>query len=109
MTDPLVDHDTIDEAYVPEQSPSVFTVTIDGEAVLLDEVEERLHHLNAPAALVWACLDGHASVAELATELSDELDVPRATVLDETLVVLRDLGAQGLLRGVRAVPDDGES
>ncbi len=105
MSEPLVEPDAIDEAFVAEPSPTVFTVAIDGEAVLLDETEERLHHLNPPAALVWACLDGHARVGDLATELSEELGVPRPTVLDDTLVVLRDLGAQGLLRGVRATEE----
>jgi hypothetical protein len=97
--------DGIDESFVPEPSPAVFTLVIDGEAVLLDEVDERLHHLNAPAALVWVCLDGHAAVGDLVTELSEELGVPRGTVLTDTLGVLRELGAQGLLRGVRAVED----
>lgn len=102
MNVPLVEPDRIDESFVPEPSPTVFTVAIDGEAVLLDEAEERLHHLNAAAALVWSCLDGHATVADLATELSEELGVPRPTVLADTIVVLRELGAHGLLRGVRA-------
>ena len=102
MTGPLVDHRTIDATFVAEPSPTVFTVVIDGEAVLLDEVEERLHHLNASATLVWTCLDGHASLAQLATELSEALGVPRPTVVKDTLEIVRDLGAQGLLRGVRS-------
>ena len=61
---------------LPSARPTVYAVTVDGEAVLLDEVSDRLHHLNAPAALVWACLDGQATVGELARELSDELGEP---------------------------------
>jgi hypothetical protein len=75
----------------------VYTVTIDGEAVLLDEVSDRLHHLNAPASLVWACLDGHASVAALARELGDELGAPYETVLQDTLAIVADLDDQQLL------------
>jgi hypothetical protein len=62
-----------------------------------------------PAALVWACLDGHATIGELARELSEELGVRHATVLTDTRVIVRDLGAQGLLQGVRAVAIDGPS
>ncbi|HEX5585854.1 MAG TPA: PqqD family protein [Acidimicrobiia bacterium] len=86
-------------AFVAQQSPDVFTVTIDGEAVLLDEVEQRLHHLNAPATLVWSCLDGHASVDQLARELSEELAVSYDVVLVDTLEIVRDLDAQELLVG----------
>ena len=52
----------VDEAFVPARSPAVHTVEIDGEAVLLDQAAERLHHLNATAALVWACLDGRSTL-----------------------------------------------
>ena len=97
-----LDPGAIDDRYVPQQSPDVFTVVIDGEAVLLDEREQRLHHLNVPATLVWSCLDGDATVGELATELSEELDVEHPRLLTEVLAIMRDLGAQGLLLGVRA-------
>jgi Coenzyme PQQ synthesis protein D (PqqD) len=82
---------------VAERAPTVYSVTVDGEAVLLDEVSDRLHHLNAPAALVWACLDGQATVGALAQELSDELGEPYERVLAGTLAIVHDLDAQELL------------
>jgi hypothetical protein len=75
--------------------------------VLLDEDDHRLHHLNAPATLVWSSLDGRATVAELAAELSEELTVPYATVLNDTIAIVRDLAAQGLLHGVRPTTEPG--
>lgn len=89
----------IDAGFVPARSPAVYTVEIDGEAVLLDEDERRLHHLNATAALVWQCIDGIASVAELAVEISDELDVPYSEVLHDTLGIVHHFGAELLLAG----------
>lgn len=89
----------VDEHFVAEPSPDVFTVTVDADAVLLDEAEQRLHHLNAPAALVWSCLDGNASVADLARELSEELGLSFETALSDTLLIVRDFEGNGLLVG----------
>jgi Coenzyme PQQ synthesis protein D (PqqD) len=93
--------------FVPTRAHSVYTVEIDGEAVLLEEVANRLHHLNHTATLLWACFDGHASAGELAAEICEELGLPYETVLADTVAVLRELGSEGLLDGVRA--DDPEA
>ena len=95
----------VDAAFVPVPAAAVHTVEIDGEAVLLDQGAERLHHLNATAALVWVCLDGVASLAQIAADLSAELDVPFETVLADTVVVIGQLGEEGLLAGVGPDPD----
>ena len=79
---------SVDEGYVPARSPAVHTVDIDGEAVLLDQAAERLHHLNATAALVWACLDGRSTVGQIASDLGAELGVPVDTVLADTMAVI---------------------
>jgi hypothetical protein len=93
--------DAIDESFVPVRSATVYTVEIDGEAVLLDEAENRIHHLNHSAALLWACFDGHATVHDLAHELSEELDAPYPRLLTETMTVVLHLGREGLLDGIR--------
>ena len=105
MTEP--DADSLDAEFVPERAPSVYTVEIDGEAVLLDEDANRLHHLNHTAALLWACFDGHARIWELAAEIAEELGLAHDTVLADTLRVVRELGREGLLAGIRA--DEPES
>jgi hypothetical protein len=96
------DVDSLDRDFVPVRGTWVHTVEIDGEAVLLDEDENRLHHLNHTAALLWSCFDGQAAVGQLAAEIADELDLPLDAVLDDTLRVVRELGREGLLLGVRA-------
>ena len=94
----------VDEDFVPARSPAVHTVEIDGEAVLLDQAAERLHHLNVTAALVWACLDGRSTVGQIAADLGDELGVPVDTVLADTMVVMRRLSDEGLLAGEDPAP-----
>ena len=91
--------DGIDAGFVPVRAPWVHTVELDGEAVLLDESEDRLHLLNHSATLVWLCFDGRASIAELAAELSSGLGADRDQVLADTLAVTRELAAEGLLGG----------
>jgi Coenzyme PQQ synthesis protein D (PqqD) len=87
----------IDESFVPTRANSVHTVSIDGEAILLDETTARLHRLNPTAALVWACFDGASSLSEIARDVSVELDVPRDEVVADSLALVRDLVDQRLL------------
>src|SRR3954447_25560570 len=95
----------IDVSFAPKQARCVYTVEIDGEAVLLDESVNRLHLLNSTATLLWRLFDGEASIGELARELSEELPAPYEAVLNDTLDVVRDLGAEGLLDGVAPTHD----
>lgn len=93
---------SIDGAFVPVRAEAVYTVEIDGEAVLLDEAHDRLHHLNPTAALLWSCFDGEATVEQLATETSEELRSSFATVYADTIAIVGDLVAQELVRDGRA-------
>ena len=97
--------DAIDEAFVPVRSPDAYVVELDGEAVVLDERANRLHLLNHTATLVWNCLDGEIDVRGLALEIGEVLELSIDTVLVDTLAVVRDLGAEGLLEGVEPVSE----
>jgi hypothetical protein len=92
----------VDASFVPVRAGCIYTVEMDGEAVLLDESVNRLHLLNSTATLVWGLLDGGVSVGEVARELSEELVTPYDTVLADTLAVIRAFNEQGLLAGVAA-------
>lgn len=89
----------VDDTFAPARAAAVATVDIDGEAVLLDEAHDRLHHLNATAALLWRCFDGVTTVAELATEVSEELGLGYDAVRDDTLAIVRLLVAEDLVTG----------
>jgi hypothetical protein len=97
---------TITESFVPARSVHTYVVELDGEAVVLDEVANRLHLLNHTATLIWNCLDGDVDVRGLAGEIADVLELPSAQVLSETLAVVRQLGAEGLLEGIEPSEDD---
>ena len=57
-------------------------------------------------ALIWNCLDGEIDISGLATEIGEILELPFEDVLSDTLAVVRDLGAEGLLEGVAPEPTD---
>jgi hypothetical protein len=94
----------VNERFVPVRRAEVRSVDADGEAVLLDEANGRLHVLNATGSLVWACYDGHSSVREVVNDISDVLEVPRAIVLADTLEVTRRFSDEGLLANRGSAP-----
>ena len=89
---------------VPRRAPSTHTVEIDGEAIVLDEHQNRLHLLNASATIVWTCCDGSGTLAEIADDLADAVGTPREQLVAELVALARTLGAEGLLDGVAADP-----
>jgi Coenzyme PQQ synthesis protein D (PqqD) len=93
-----VSADDIEEGFVARRADGAHTVEVDGEAVLLND--GRLHLLNSTGALVWACFDGEGTIAEIAVDISEGLGVPYETVLEDTLTIARELGAEGLLASV---------
>jgi hypothetical protein len=90
----------LNEQFVPVPREAVYTVTVDGEAVVLDQDTGRLHLLNATGALVWACFDGESSIEDIVADLSAELGVAADVALHDVLTIARQLGDQGLLANV---------
>jgi hypothetical protein len=96
----LMSPEEIDETFVPVPVTGVEAIPIEGEAVLVAPEGASVHQLNPPAALVWACLDGEATVGELVTDLSEGLGIPLDTMRDDVLALVRQLGTERLLEGV---------
>jgi len=94
MSEPAVG---VDENFVPARGDAVYTVELDGEAVLLDEEANRLHLLNHTATLLWTLFDGHASLGELARELAAHLGGRDEIVLVDIVAITRRLADEGLL------------
>jgi len=90
----------IDRSFVPVRAPAAYTVELDGEAVVLDEDRNRLHHLNHSATLVWACFDGSGTIDEIAHDLADAFGSSPEPVKVDVLALAQELGGEGLLEGV---------
>ncbi len=74
-------------------------VEIDGEIVLYDDGERRLHRLNPTAATVWRCLDGRGRLADIAHDIAEVYRTPAEQVLADVVQTARHLAAQGLVGG----------
>lgn len=96
-------------ASAPRVHAGVAEVELDGETVVYDERSGGLHRLNAPATIVWKCLDGDVTVAELAAEIAEVSGAEPAQIEADVLAAVRDFEALGLLddgRPCAQAPDE---
>jgi len=84
---------------VPVARSDVAGVEVDGEMVLYDDSQRRLHRLNPTAALVWQCLDGSASLREIAGDVAEAFSSDPQTVLADIVAVAGQFAEEGLLEG----------
>lgn len=92
--------DDIDGNFVPRRRANIASVELDGETVLLLEGTTRTHLLNQTATIVWDCLDGQVTLAELGDELADAFGGDPKVIRDDVINLVRGVGRAGLLEGV---------
>ena len=73
---------------------------VDDEVVVVHEPTRRAHVLNGSGSLVWQCLDGHASLAEIAADIGLSFEQPVDVVSEQMTALARNLGVLGLLHDV---------
>ncbi len=73
---------------------------IAGEAVVLDIKRRVLRGLNATGGRVWALLDGHRSVEEVAAEIAAKWTKPESQVQEDVLRFVEELRRLGLVEVV---------
>lgn len=71
--------------------------TVDGELVLYDPVRQRVHVLNASAAVIWQLCDGTRTRNDFATALAWAWPEARSDFHADVADILRELEAEGLL------------
>lgn len=64
---------------------------IEGEAVLLDEVEGELIRLNPVGAEIWNAIDGMRTVREIVDRISGTFDVSERTAMRDVHRFLKHL------------------
>jgi peroxiredoxin len=100
-----IDHEDIDGSFVPVAVRDVATVELDGEMVLA-RIPAGMSHLqtfalNQTASIVWQCFDGSGTLDEIVTDVADAFGADVDVVSADVLALARELGAAGLLVGVR--------
>jgi hypothetical protein len=71
--------------------------TIDGETLILNREEGRLHQLNPTASFIWDCCDGHSNIAEIVDRLTGVYEVDARTACKDVEEVLFNLRSSKLL------------
>jgi len=70
---------------------------IDGETVILDSANERMHCLNATAAFIFEAVDGRRSVQQIWEELAESYQVSPQVAERDTLSLLEQLRDLGII------------
>ena len=88
----------------PRTRDDLTVVEIDGEAVVYDEDEDRLHHLNQTATLVFQLFDGSATITQLSGEIAAASNLPAPQVERDIRIMYRQFRKKGLLIDAKGVP-----
>jgi len=71
--------------------------SIDGETLILNRQDERLHQLNPTASFIWDCCDGNSNLADIVDRLAGAYDVDPSTARKDVEEVLSSLRSSNLL------------
>ncbi len=96
-TGDLPEHD-VDGWSVPVVSPTVSSVNVDGEAVLLDKETGALCLLDPVATVAWACFDGSSAVDDVVADLAAGFGADAELVRADVISFARRLAREGMLQ-----------
>jgi hypothetical protein len=102
---PEIEAEAIDADFVAVARSDVTSVELDGELVLYDDAARVMHRLNPTASMLWACLDGSGSLAEIAADVASAYGADVVQVCSDLVAASRHLGRMGLVVGVRRSQD----
>lgn len=83
-----------DACFVPAD---VVAAELDGEIVLYNPQDHRIHHLDRTGSIVWQLLDGEATLGELADDIADAFGAPVDVVEADLRALFEELHGEGLL------------
>ena len=85
---------------VVEPSDNCGSLVLRDEMVIVHEPSGRAHVLNQSGALIWQCLDGTSSLADIANDVADVFSLPPEGVQQQVVDLVRSLGTLGMLADV---------
>lgn len=95
-----IDADEIDLDFIAQPRDTIVATEFDGELLLIDRERGFLSVLDPVGSIVWNCLDGRDTLADLAEELAEAFGAPVEVVRRDVLEMVRSVGRAGLLVGV---------
>jgi len=81
----------------PRVRGDLAVVELDGEAVIYDEENERLHHLNPTATLIFGLCDGTGTIGDFASDIAEAYGLDRGQVEQQVRGLLREFRRSNLL------------
>lgn len=97
MTAPL----SLDMICAP--SDDIVAREIEGELIIvplasgIGDAEDELYTLNDTGKAIWGKLDGARTLAQIATELADEYNAPRAQIEQEVAGLMTELAKRKIV------------
>jgi len=80
----------------PKKRPGLNERTSEGEVLILDRINGRIHHLNSTASYVWKQCDGSSAKA-IAERLVQAFHIDLDTAERDIIVVLTEMERMNLL------------
>jgi PqqD family protein of HPr-rel-A system len=84
-------------AMKPKVRDDLAIVEIEGEAIVYDDQNGQLHHLNPTATVVFNLCDGQSTVKEFAADIADVYSLPPGDVERQVRALIRAFRESGLL------------
>ena len=91
-------HTPLGEPY-PKRRSDLNHRTINGETLILNREEKRLHQLNPTASFIWDCCDGNSNIDAIIDRLTRAYEVDASTARKDVETVLLNLRTSNLLEG----------
>ena len=82
----------------PRRAMRIADRLVDGELVLYDPDEQRLHVLNPTAGLIWRLCDGKHQESDLVATLADRYPRNRAAIEEDVPRIIERFRNEGLLQ-----------
>jgi len=92
-------NDTLAGEPRPKRRSDLNYRTIEGETVILNRKEGRLHQLNPTASFIWDCCDGGSNIADIIDRLAGAYEVDFSTARKDVEEILLNLRSSHLLEG----------
>jgi hypothetical protein len=84
--------------YVPRKAADVLELDMGDGIILYNRDSDLVHHLNPTAGILWQLFAGEASIATLATEISEEWDLDLVQAQQQLRSLAAELDALGLVQ-----------
>lgn len=87
----------VDGHTIAIRAPHVGYVELDRQGLCYDAISDELYILNPTAAVIWECLDGRASLAEIAADVAVAFSADESMVRDSVLMTVSNFVEKGLV------------